>query len=467
MKVSTEKIPDAQVLMTIEVEKERVDEARGKALKKLAPKAKIPGFRPGKAPAPMVERYFGEERILDEALDLLVPDVYKEAVLADESIDPIARPKLVVETVDPLVVKATIPVRPDIELGDYRSVRIEMEPVVVGEERVEQTVLALRRRAATHEPIERGLRWRDIARIDVRGEAEGKELVHQQDIEVQLNEEWDLLFPGFEEELLGHAKGETVVFDLAVPEAVSDEEVAGKKCHFTVAIHETKEEILPELDDQFLKQIGDYDSADALRQRIRESITREEQERLNARYHEQILDMLVERATIEYPPVMVDSEVDRLLHDQAGHIERGQGLEAYLAALGKTEQEVRDDLRPVADMRLKRSLVLSKVTEVEAIDVAEADVDAEVETLSASGGQQAKQLKDLFGSERGRETIRRNLLTRRTLERLIEIAGQDGGTDAALAEQPSGRRKPKSGKSKKVHEPAGAAAQASEQSEGD
>ena len=119
MKVSTERIPEAQIVMTIEVEAERLDKARDKAIRKLSPKAKLPGFRPGKAPANMVRQYFGEERILDEALDLLVPDVYKEAVEADDSIEPIARPRLVVETTDPLVVKATIPVRPTVTLGDY------------------------------------------------------------------------------------------------------------------------------------------------------------------------------------------------------------------------------------------------------------------------------------------------------------------------------------------------------------
>src|SRR5437899_11879279 len=117
-------MPESQVLMTIEVEQERLDDARGKALRKLAPRAKVPGFRPGKAPESMIRRYFGEERILDEALDSLLPSVYREAVEADQSIDPIARPRLVIETTEPLVVKATIPVRPTVELGDYHSVRV-------------------------------------------------------------------------------------------------------------------------------------------------------------------------------------------------------------------------------------------------------------------------------------------------------------------------------------------------------
>ena len=172
MKVSTEKIPDAQILMTIEVDDARLDEARTKAVKKLSPKAKVPGFRPGKAPPHMVRQYFGEERILDEALDALVPVLYREAVEADESIVPIARPQLVVETTEPLVVKATIPVRPTIELGDYTSVRVTTEAVDVEESRVDETLLALRRRAATLEPTERGITWRDVVRIDVEGTVE-------------------------------------------------------------------------------------------------------------------------------------------------------------------------------------------------------------------------------------------------------------------------------------------------------
>jgi len=193
VKVSSERIPEAQVVLTIEVEPERLDAARDKAVRKLAPKAKVPGFRPGKAPAPMVRRYFGEERVLDEALDILVPDVYKEAVEADDSIIPVAHPRLEVETMEPLVVKATIPVRPTVELGDYAGVRIPTEEVTVEVSRVDDTINVLRRRAATHEPHEREIGWRDVIRIDVKAtvapaltdlQATGPEtMIDQQDIE--------------------------------------------------------------------------------------------------------------------------------------------------------------------------------------------------------------------------------------------------------------------------------------------
>lgn len=440
MKVSTEKIPDSQVLMTIEVEQERLDEARKKALRKLSPRAKVPGFRPGKAPANLVRQYFGEERILDEALDDLVPDIYREAVEADESIDPVARPQLVIETTEPLVVKATIPVRPTVELNDYTAVRVPAEEVTVDETRVDETILTLRRRSATLEPVERGIQWRDVIRMQVEGAVGEESLIESQEAEVQFTEERDVLFPGFEEGVIGTAKGEEVEFDIDVPEAITDERFQGKQVHFKVQVIEVKEEVLPELDPDFTKAVGEgFDDIDALRERIRADIQKHEEEQRDNRYHDAILSDLTERATIEFPPVMLEIEVDRLLHDQAGHIEKAEDMERYLASIGRTAEQLRAELQPIADVRLRRSLVLSKVSEAENIEVTDDDVTAEIETMTAAAGPQAAQFRQMFDSPNGRDTIRRNLLTRKTLSRLIEIATQDGG---APAEGETKKKKP-------------------------
>jgi trigger factor len=454
VKVSSERIPEAQVVLTIEVEQERVDAARDKAVRKLAPKAKVPGFRPGKAPPAMVRRYFGEERVMDEALDDLVPDVYKEALDADESIEPIARPRLVVETMEPLVVKATIPVRPTVELGDYKAVRVPIEEVAVDESRVDDTLTTLRRRAATHEPHLREIEWRDIITIDVKAEvppaltdlsATGPEkMIDQQDIEIQLDEERDVLFPGFEEELLGKRKAQTAEFDLEVPDTVQDPKFAGKKAHFTVHIKETKAETLPELDEEFAKALGEgFESMEAVRERILADITRAEEEQRDNRYHDAILGQLVEGATIEFPPVMLDSEIDRIFHDQVGHFEKQEDLERYLAAAGRTAEEIRDEIRPIADLRLRRSLVLSEVANVEHVEAADEEVEAEIGKMTEAAGAQAQQLRELFSSENGKDTIRRNLVTRKTLALLVESATQDGGAPkaATMKDKPKAKKK--------------------------
>jgi trigger factor len=389
----------------------------------------------------MVLTYFGEERVLDEALDVLVPDIYREALQADETIDAIARPRLVVETTDPLVVKATIPVRPTVELGAYLSVRVPVEPILVDDARVDDTLQVLRKRASTLEPIERELAWQDVARIDVLGTVEGEKMVDQKDVEVQLIEDRDVLFPGFEEALLGHKKSESVEFTLAVPEEIKGEKFAGKQCDVVVNIAETKEEVLPELNDEFAKAVGEgFDTVDTLRQRIHADIEKAEEQQRDNRYHDQILTQLVERATIEFPPVMLDVEVDRLVHEHARQMGDEHNMENYLASIGKTAEQVREELRPIADTRLRRSLVLSQLTGAENIEAADEEVEAEIDKMTASAGEQGAQLRQLFHSENGRDTIRRNLLTRKTLARLVEIATQDGGVAAATgakAEKPT------------------------------
>jgi len=455
LKVTTEKIPESQVVMTIEVEAERLDEAREKALRKLSPRAKVPGFRPGKAPPNLVRQYFGEERILDEALDALVPVVYREALQAEEDVDPIAHPRFVIQTTEPLVLKATIPVRPTVDLGDYAAIRVQQEEIDVPEERVDQTLDTIRRRSATLEPVEREVGWRDVVRLNVTGTVDDETMIESQEAEVQLAEDRDVLFPGFEEQITGHKKGDEFEFDLDVPDEARAAQFAGRTCHFTVRIIETKEEVLPPLDDEFAKQVGEgFETVDALKERIRADIRATLQQQLDQKYQDEILGELVERSTIEFPPVLLDAEIDRIMHDQAGHIEQGRGLENYLAALGKTEEEVREELRPIADTRLRRSLVLSRVTEAEDIQATDEDVETEVDMLTASAGAQAQQLRALFNNAEGRATIRRNLLTRRTLARLVELATQDGAPTAEV-EKPAPKRKAKAAAAAADPAPAG------------
>ena len=441
LKVSTEKIPESQVVMTIEVEPERLDDAREKALRKLAPRAKVPGFRPGKAPAAMVRRYFGEERILDEALDVLVPDVYREAVEADESIDPIARPRLVVETTEPLVVKATIPVRPTVELGDYQAVRVETEAVTVDER-------ARRRDAASAPPARRDARA-DRARAALarrrphrraRPTVEGETLVEQQDVEVQLDEDRDVLFPGFEEAAARpRRRATTLEFDLAVPDDRQRREVRRQAGALRRQDPRDEGRGAAGARRRVREAVGDgFESVDALRDRIRDDIREDEEEQLDNRYHDEILDQLVERATIEFPPVMLDAEVDRLLHDQAGHIERGARPRALpRRASARPRSRCAKSCGPIADTAPKAiagAVAGRRRREYRGRRTRRSRRRSR--RLTASAGAQAEQLRQLFDSEDGRGTIRRNLLTRKTLARLVEIATQDGGAKPTEPKKP-------------------------------
>jgi len=442
VKVSAQKIPDSQVVLEIEVEPERVDKALDRAYRQLVTRTKVPGFRPGKAPRAMLERYLGRDALLRQALDRLVPEVYQEAA-RQEDVEPIDLPELEVVTTEPLVVKATVPVRPTVDLGDYRQVRVPREPVEVPQERVEQALEGLRHRYAVLEPVDRPAQWGDILRADVAGTVGDVAIVDQKDAEFQLREGQTVSLPGLAERLLGLAKGVETEVEVPVPADFVDPKVAGGTARYRVLIHEIKEEKLPALDDSFARQVGEsFPSLAALRERIESDMRQVEEEEALHRYHDQVLAALEERATLEFPPVLAEREVERLLRDErvassgrAGRAASGPDVERYLREQGRSEEELRQELKPLALERVRRSLILTQVAEAENIDVSDAEVDQEVETLVSSAGPQAEEVRRFFAGADGREAIKRRLLTRGTLDCLVGIASSESAADGEGQEE--------------------------------
>ena len=436
MKVSAERISEGQVVLQIEVEPERLEGALDSAYRRLVTKTEVPGFRRGKAPRAMLERYLGEHALLHDAIDGLLPQVYQEAV-EEQELDPIDFPEVEIVTEQPLVLKATVPLRPTVDLGEYQALRVPRDPVTVEPERVQEQLERLRRRYATLEPVQRPLQWGDVVRADVFGAVGETVLVDEKDAEFRLPEGEVISLPGFAERLIGAEEGAELRFDLTVPPDSSDSRLAGENCSYRVVIHGMKEEKLPELDDDFARQVGEgFPTLVALRERIASDLQRIEEEVAEHRYHDQIISALLARAELDYPPVLVERDVDRLLQEQAGPAQQGRDLERYLQRVGKSEEELRAELRPQAEERVRRSLVLSRVTEAENITVDDAEVEAEVERLAEGAGQQADEARRFFASEQGRDTLRRSLLTRKTLERLVDIAsaGEAAGASSTPKE---------------------------------
>ena len=441
MKVSTEHLPQSQIALQIEVEDERLERAKDAAFKRLAKKVKVPGFRPGKVPRNILEHHLGEHAVLHEALDNLMPKVYEEA-LEQEGIDPIDRAEYDLVSEEPLVAKFTVPVRPTIDLGDYRELRVPKEPVVVDAERVQEGLESLRHRYATLEPAERPLAWHDVVRADVEATIDGAPFVKEDDAEFQLVEGRSVSLPGFAEALLGHAKGEALDFELPVPEDAPNETLRGKQARYRVTLKEIKQEVLPELDDEFARQVGEgFASLEELRARVENDLREALERDAEHRYHDAILNALVERIQPDYPPVLAERETERMLQEQSGVGQPASGrgaaaardqLARYLQQVGRTEEELHQELRPIAHERICRSLVLSRVTEAEDIDVTESEIEAEIERLSSGAGDQQDELRRLFSSDSAKESLRRSLLTRKTLDRLVEIAsGPEAEGDAS------------------------------------
>lgn len=423
MKVSAQRIPQSQVVLEIEIEPEQMERSLERAYRRLVQRVEIPGFRKGKAPRAMLERHLGRHRLLHEALDIIIPEAYNRA-LDEHEIDAIDQPVIEVLQEEPVIFKATVPVRPTVELGDYRSLRVEPPSVSVDPQQVEAALEDLRHRYALHQPVDRPVQWGDIVRAEVRGVIDGREVFNDDDFEFVLREGSTVLLPGFAEGVVGAEKGVPREVTVQVPEG--SRPLSGKSGTFTVVVKEVKEEQLPALDDQFAREVGEgFPSLEALRRRLEDDIRQRLEGEAEAEFHERIVDALVEQAkTIEFPPVLVEREIDRMLREEARAI--GQDVDRYLEMMRRSVQEVRDEMRPRAVERVRRSLALGRLAEEEGISVEPAEIEAEIQRIAASAGPQAPQVRQLLSTGPGRESIERSILTRKTLDRLAAIArGED------------------------------------------
>ena len=443
MQVTREELPDSQIVLEITVEDERLEKAKAAAYRRVASKAKIPGFRPGKAPREVVEHHFGAQTFLHEAIDKLMSEVYQEA-LEQEQIDPIEQASFEVVTEEPLVAKFTVPVRPTIDLAEQlATLRVPRETVEVDAERVDEGLESLRHRYATLEPVDRPTKWDDIVRADVQATVNGAPLFQDEDAEFQLVQDRTISLPGFAEALIGRKKGEEFQFSVTVPDDAPNEKMRGEQAQYQVHLKELKEEILPELDDEFARGVGEgFESLEALRTRVendlREALEQEEEQR----YKDEVLETLADEVQPQFPPILSERETERMLKEQFGAAQRGrrggnekENLEGYLQQIGKSEDELMAEMRPLAEARIRRSLVLSEVGEAEHIEVGDDEVETEIERLTSGVGDQADELRRLFSQEAAKENLRRSLTTKKTLDRLVEIASSDGAEPADEQEE--------------------------------
>ena len=418
MKVSTDRIEGSQVVLNIEVDAEEMESAIKKAYHRLGAKTTVPGFRKGKAPPEMLERYFGREALVEDAVEHLLPEVYDRAI-QEQEVDAIGQPQVEVLQIDPLSFKATVPVQPTIELDDYHQVKFEQEAVVVTEEEEAEALEKIRYMQAPWTPMERPAKSGDLLAIDVEGTVEGEVVINEKEGWYQLSPDLPNALPGFAEQLEGAEKGEERVFTLTLP--AEQGESGGKECSFKVLVNEIKEKKLAEMDDDFAKSLGQgLETLDSVKEKIAADLrSRKEMEAKN-NLEEKAIKALVDLARAEFPDIMVQNEIDHLMSEQERHFGDRHGLEDYLNRLKKTQEEFRNELRPMAERIVLRSLVLQRFAELEGIEVSAADIDAEVEHMMQYASDEG--VRRLFDSSSARESLRRNLFIRKAIDRLAEIA---------------------------------------------
>jgi trigger factor len=423
MQITRTPAPKSTVRLEIELPPDRLDRALDAAVRALAKRSRIPGFRPGKAPRPVLERHLGPGVVLDEAVDHLMQDAYREA-LVQEDLLPLANADVEVvqaEEGKPLIFKATVPVRPEVVLGDYKRFNFAPEIETIDDARVDQVVEELRDQNATLAAVEdRGAKDGDYAVISFVGSQDGQPFEGGTSERMPLILGQERLIPGFEKNLVGLKVGDTTEFDVTFPEDYPEEALAGKPAHFSVELKELREKIQPDLDDDFLASLGEFASLDALRADIRIRLEGNATDRARHQFADRIIDYAVANSTVELPEVLIDQEVE-VMHDEfrASLVRQGISEEAYLKAVEKTGDDLHADFRPNAEKRAKTLLVLSKVADAEGIEVPDADVDAEV-ARGQEGYAGDERLISYFESDRGRAFIRSTLRRSRVVERLID-----------------------------------------------
>ena len=423
MQITRTPAPKSTIQLEIELPPERLERALDDAVRALARRTRVPGFRPGKAPRPVLERHLGPGVVLDEAVDHLMQDAYREAILQEELL-PLTNADVELvqaEEGKPLIFKAVVPVRPEVTLGDYRGFNFKPEIDEIDDARVDKVVDELRDQNATLAAVEdRGAQDGDYAVISFVGTTDGEPFEGGTSERMPLILGQERLIPGFEANLLGHSVGDTTEFDITFPEDYGEPSLAGKVAHFSVEIKELREKIQPELDEDFVASLGTFSSLEELRTDIRRRLEGNALDRARHDFADKIIEYAVANATVDLPDVLIDQEVE-VMHDEFRASLARQGIteEVYLKAVEKSGDDLHADFRPNAERRAKTLLVLSKVADAEGVEADDAAVDAEVERGRERYAGDAR-LTEYFSSERGRAFIRSTLRRSRVIEQVID-----------------------------------------------
>ncbi len=439
MKITREADLPTEVVLNIECNERDVDPYLDWAYRRLVNRVSVPGFRKGKAPRSILERVVGREHLLHEALERAVTGLVERAV-KEESLEPYVPPDMDVTSVEPLEIRATVPLEPAVNLGDYQSLCIERKIVQVGEEQVDDVLERLRTETAPWEPSDEPVQFGDQLTLDVKGTVEGRTIVDDKGIEYIPSMENKLPLPGFSVMLEGSKKGDDKTFTLPVPEDFGSEDMDGKECRFHVVIGEVKRRALPDLDDEFAKGVGPgFDTLDALRESVMENLVATAEREADQELYDKALEQVTAGATVEFADVLLERQLDHMWHERAQALQsQRMEIDDYLRQIGKTEEEIRAEMRPSTQEGMVRSMILRQLAEEEGVEVSEEDVDGAIEQMvEASGGAGDPSVRQAISSQEFRNSMESNLKTRKTLERLALIVQGKEQEDEASDESVS------------------------------
>ncbi|MBR5423382.1 MAG: trigger factor [Clostridia bacterium] len=422
---SAEKTGTNEYTLVVTVSAEDFNAAVNKVYHKQKNSINVPGFRKGKAPRAMIERIYGEGVFYDDAINDCFPAAY-DAAVEESGIDPVDQPRdfdLKHVGKDGLEIECKVTVRPEVNVVGYKGIEAEKPDVEVTDEDVEKDLKAKQEANAREISVEdRAAKEGDIATIDFEGFTDGVAF------EGGKGEDYDLelgsgsFIPGFEDQIVGHNVGDAFDVNVTFPEEYA-EELAGKDAVFKVTVKGIKEKQLPELDDEFVKDVSEFDTLDELRADIRKTLTEQREKSAKSTFENAVYDKLSELVDGEIPDVMYDKAVDNMLSEFRYNIEsQGMPFDKYISAIGMTEDSIRNMYRPRAEKDVKIELALAKIAALEGIEATEEDIAAEYDKMAERYGVKAEDVKAAISEERVIAQIKSNKASDLVLEAAVAAA---------------------------------------------
>lgn len=420
-----EKIEKNRVTLEVQVEPQRVAQALQLVYRAIANRANIPGFRRGKAPRRLIENYFGREYLYNQALDRLIPEAYAAAV-EQTKIEPIDQPEVELVQLEegrPLVFKATVEVKPEVSLGEYKGIVAEKRVRPVTEADVDRYLENLRQHYARLVDLgEERLAAGDLAIIDYEGTVQGKPFSHSRAEGVAVEVGGPAPWPGFSTQLAGLRSGEEREIRVTLPQDYPQGELAGQEAVFHVRVREAKRRELSPLDDEFAKDVSEFETLQELKQdianRLREDALREAENRVR----EQVVAKAVEAASLEVPSTLVERRLRSLLADLEARLrQQGLTLEEYLRLTDGKMEDVQAGLRAEAEATVRRELVLEAIAQREGLSVSDEELAEELEAVARRTGREVAAVKEQL-AERGLEGLRVGLLQKKAADFLVKHA---------------------------------------------
>lgn len=424
MKATWEKIEKNLGVLEVEVEADRVAAALDKAFNKVAKKANVPGFRKGKVPRPIFEARYGVEALYQDAIDILLPEVYTEAV-DQTDIFPVDRPEVEIDQFakgEVFKFKAKVTVKPEVTLGEYKGVEVPVQKVEVSDEELDAELKRLQERHAELSVIDEGAAENgDVAVIDFDGSVDGVPFEGGQAERYSLELGSGTFIPGFEEQVVGMATGDFKDVEVTFPETYHAEELAGKKAVFKVKVHEIKRKQLPELDDEFAKDVSEFETLAEYKEDLKKELLARKEQEAKGNKEAAVVDKVAANAEVEIPQAMIDSEIQNMMRDFDNRLRnQGMNLEMFLSFSGQTTADLQEQMKDDAEKRVRNNLVLEQIAKEENIEVTEEDINKELEVMAESYKRTADEIRNILTANGSLGSLREEISLRKTVDLLVE-----------------------------------------------